>query len=53
MVVIMVDYSKPWEIIERLEHWVKVLSHHLDSLDLKESRQVGFEGKFLKLKSGN
>lgn len=40
MVVIMVDYSKPWEIIERLEHWVKVLSHHLESLDLKESRQT-------------
>ena len=32
MVVLVVDYSRPWNMMERLEHWVSVLEKHIESM---------------------
>ena len=32
MAVLVVDYSRPWSVMERLEHWVEVLDKHIESM---------------------
>lgn len=41
LVILTVSMTSPWSWLEQLQHWVKILADHIDSLKLeKEERQV-------------
>ena len=37
MIVLVVDFSQPWSIMERLEHWVSVLEDHLATIKVRQN----------------
>ena len=40
MVVLVVDYSRPWSVMERLEHWVEVLDKHIESMKVSRKSRI-------------
>ena len=35
MILLVVDYTQPWALLERLEYWVAVLDSHIESLKVQ------------------
>jgi len=48
MALLVVDYSRPWSILERLQHWVGVLDRHIESLKIDAGERKDVCGKLAK-----
>ena len=53
LVMIVVDLSKPWSIMESLERWVDVVQRHVNSLDIppEDMRSMEAQRKTILLKT--
>ena len=45
LVMIVVDLSQPWNVLESLERWTEVVSKHVNSLKISEKQRKAMEEK--------
>ena len=45
IVMIVVDLSQPWNVLESLERWTGVVSKHVNSLKISEKQRKAMEEK--------